>query len=100
MLLVLWEYQVRPERVDEFESMYRPDGPWTDLFRVCPAFVSITMWKDLRVPGRYLVADRWSSGVVYDEFVRERQAEIGELSARGARLWQREREAGRYELRD
>ncbi len=100
MLLVLWEYQVKPDRLEEFESMYRPDGPWTDFFRVCPAFVSITLWKDLRRPGRYLVADRWTSEALYDEFVKERATEIADLSARGARLWTSEHEMGRYDLRD
>ena len=100
MLLVLWEYQVKLDRVEEFESMYRPDGPWTHFFRDCPAFVSITLWKDLRRPGRYLVADRWTSEMMYVEFVQERATPIAELSARGARLWTSEREVGRYELRD
>ena len=100
MLLVLWEYEVKTDRIEEFESLYRPDGAWTDLFHVCPAFVSITLWKDLRRPGRYMVADRWTSETVYDEFVREQAVAIAELSARGARAWTSEREVGRYELRD
>jgi hypothetical protein len=28
----IWEYQVRPDRVDEFERLYGPQGEWSGLF--------------------------------------------------------------------
>ena len=45
MLLVVWEYRTKPERSEEFESFYRPDGPWGALMRQSPAFVSITLMQ-------------------------------------------------------
>ena len=98
MLVVVWEYLARPERVEEFESFYRPDGPWADLFRGCPGFVSITLMKDLREPRRFMVADRWTSEVAYEEFKRERAAEYRDLGERGARLYEREAEIGRFDF--
>ena len=100
MLVVVWEYLARPERVEEFESFYRPDGPWGELFRNCPAFVSSTLMKDLLQPRRFLVADRWTSVEVYEEFKRERAAEYRDLSDRGARLFEREAEIGRFDFRE
>ena len=100
MLLVVWEYMAKPERVEEFESFYRPDGPWGELFRQCPAFVSTTLMKDLRNPRRFVVADRWTSETMHEEFKRERALEYRSLSERGARLHEREAEIGRFDFLD
>ena len=100
MVVVVWEYRAKPERVDDFESFYRPDGPWGALFRQSPAFVSTTLMKDLRDAERFLVADRWTSEVVYEEFKRERAEEYRALSERGERLYEGEREIGRFDFLD
>ena len=100
MLVVVWEYMAKPDRIEDFESFYRPDGPWTELFRECPAFVSTTLMKDLREPQRFLVADRWTSEMLYEEFKRERAHDYDELSERGARLYTREAEVGRFDFLD
>ena len=100
MLVVVWEYRARAERVDEFESFYRPDGPWGDLFRESPAFISTTLMKDMREPTRFLVADRWTSEVAYEEFKREVATRYDEMSDRGRRLYDREHEIGRFDFLD
>ena len=100
MLVLVWEYRVRPERGEDFESFYRPDGPWGQLFRNTPGFVSVTLMKDLNDSGRFLVADRWTSEAVYEEFKREHPAEYASLSARGRRLYERETEVGRFDFVD
>lgn len=98
MLVIVWEYHARPERLEEFESFYRPDGPWGDLFRNAPGFVSITLMKDVRTPGRYMVADRWTSETLYEEFKLAHAREYMELVARGGRLYARESEVGRFDF--
>jgi quinol monooxygenase YgiN len=100
VLVVVWEYEVRPGCVEDFETLYRPDGAWSDFFRASPAFVSTTLMKDLRAPHRYLVADRWTSESVYEDFKRDHAAAYDALSARGARLHAMEREVGRFDFRD
>ncbi len=32
MLVVLWQYEVRPAAEAEFEVLYGPDGAWVGLF--------------------------------------------------------------------
>ena len=100
MLLVLWEYEVRPDATDDFESLYRPDGVWGDLMRQSPGFVSITLWKDRQNHHRYVVADRWTSEVLYEEFMRDRAAEIAALNERATRLRSREVALGRFDLKE
>jgi heme-degrading monooxygenase HmoA len=100
VLLVLWEYRVKPGHAEEFEALYRPDGVWTELLRQSPAFLSTTLWHDRRDPTRYVVADRWTSEVPYDEFVVQFDKEIAAMSERGRRNWDRETMLGRFDLLD
>jgi heme-degrading monooxygenase HmoA len=100
MLVIVWEYIAKPGRADDFESMYRPDGPWGELFRESPGFVSITLMKDLRNPRRFMVADRWTSESTYEDFKQAHAAPYRELSERGHRLIERESEIGRFDFLD
>ena len=100
MLVIVWQYDVRPGRAEDFEAFYRPDGPWGSLFHGAPGFVSVTLMKHLHQPGRYLVSDRWTSETLYEGFKAARAAEYRELSARGQRLIEREVEIGRFEFID
>jgi len=98
MFIVVWEYAVKPDRIEDFESFYRPDGPWTRLFHKYPGFVSTTLMKDLRNPRRYVVADRWTSEKLYDAFKQAAADAYDELSARGNRLIDKEAELGRFDF--
>jgi quinol monooxygenase YgiN len=98
MLVVVWEYRAHPERIEEFESFFRPDGPWGEFFRESPAFVSTTLMKDAREPHRFMVADRWTSETLYEEFKREHAPRYHDLSERSARLYVRETEIGRFDF--
>jgi len=100
VLVVVWEYRARPGREEEFESAYRPDGPWGELFRESPGFISTTLMKDLRDPLRFLVADRWTSETTYEEFKRSVAERYLDLSDRGRRLYEREIEIGRFDFLD
>ena len=100
MLLVLWEYRAKPGHTEDFESLYRPDGVWTELLKQSPAFISTTLWHDRRDPLRYVVSDRWTSEVPYDEFIVQFDAEIAAMSVRSKRNWDREVMMGRFDLLD
>ncbi len=100
MLLILWEYIARDRRQEEFEAFYRPDGPWTQLFREADGFVSTTLWKDQRNPRRFVVADRWTSVMLYEEFRHSHAAAYAALAERGKHLIDREVEIGRFDSTD
>jgi heme-degrading monooxygenase HmoA len=100
LLVIVWEYVVKPDRIGDFEDVYRPDGAWGALFRDAPGFVSITLMKDLRDPNRYVIADRWTSETLYEEFKRLRAAEYSALHNRGQRMIERENEIGRFDFVD
>ena len=100
MLVIVWEYDVKPGREEDFATMYRPDGPWGELFRESPAFVSITLMRDLKNPRRFMVADRWTSEAMYEEFKQAHAGPYRELSERGRRLLSSETEVGRFDFLD
>ena len=100
MLVVVWEYRARPDRIEDFEALYRADGAWARLFQGAPGFVSTTLMKDVRDPLRFMVADRWTSETLYDEFKRDHDAEYATLSRRGEALFEREQLLGRFDFRD
>jgi len=98
--VIVWEYMVKPDRIADFEDVYRPDGAWGALFRDAPGFVSITLMKDLRDPNRFVIADRWTSETLYEEFKRLHAAEYSALHDRGHRMIERENEIGRFDFVD
>jgi len=98
MLVIVWEYVVKPDRIEDFESFYRADGDWAELFRGDPGFVSTTLMRDLRDPHRYMVADRWTDEALYEEFKRTHAAEYDALDRRCRRMLERETELGRFDF--
>jgi heme-degrading monooxygenase HmoA len=96
MLLIVWEYMVRPDRVEEFEALYRPDGEWVDLLKKSPGFVSTTLMRDVRDPLRYIISDRWNSETSYDSLIRDFADEYAALNARGERTHRAEHLIGRF----
>ena len=98
MLVIVWEYMARKDRLDEFQSLYSPDGPWVDLFKNSPGFVSTTLMRDVRDPHRFVIADRWSSEESYEAFKREFAKEYQSLSERGERLHRAEHLIGRFQF--
>ena len=98
MLVIVWEYMARPDRIDEFESLYRPDGPWVELFRKSPGFVSTTLMRDIRDANRFVIADRWNSEESYEAFKKDFATEYESLSARGERTHRAEHLIGRFDF--
>ena len=98
MFVIVWEYMARPDRLDEFETLYRPDGPWVELFKHSPGFVSTTLMRDVRDPHRLVIADRWMSEESYEAFKQDFAAEYQALSARGERLHRAEHLIGRFDF--
>jgi len=98
VLVIVWEYMARRDRLEEFETLYRPDGAWVDLFKKSPGFVSTTLMRDIKDPLRFVIADRWMSEESYEAFKREFAADYTELSARGERLHRAEHQIGRFDF--
>jgi heme-degrading monooxygenase HmoA len=73
MLTLVFSYDARDP--EEFERVYGPDGEWAAFFRGAAGYVATELLRDLEVPGRYLVLDRWESREAYQAFVEANRDE-------------------------
>lgn len=97
MFTYVWEYRVRPERVDDFCAHYGPDGSWVALFRRSPGYVGTRLLRDVNDSGRFLTIDNWESREDYATFRRRFESEFTELDERCEALTASEKHLGDYE---
>ena len=92
----IWEFHVRRECEAEFEKLYGPAGEWARLFEKGEGYLGTELWRDVRVGGRYVTIDYWSSQDAYGAF-RERFREAYErLDEHCERLTERELPLGEF----
>ena len=90
MYIVIWEYQVKADRVAEFEEIYGAEGVWVQLFQKGTGYLGTQLLRDSKHPRRYITLDRWVSSEAYNSFKANRQTEYKELDARCEHLTDRE----------
>ena len=73
MLALVFSYDVH--EAAEFERVYGTDGEWAAFFRQGRGYVGTELLRDVEIPGRYLVIDRWESVAAYNSFVAEHREE-------------------------
>ena len=74
MYCYIWEYDVKPEHQETFESLYGPGGAWVKLFKTDPNYVRTELFRDRSNPERYVTVYRWSSEEACSSF-REKNRE-------------------------
>jgi len=94
--ICIWEYRVRPDRLDEYERAYGPEGEWATLFRRAPGFVRTELHRDRDDPLRFITIDCWETQAAWERFRADDAAEYEALDARCAALTTSEREIGRF----
>ena len=94
---IVWEYEVRPEKVAAFEVLYGPDGDWARLFRRADGYVETRLFRDTARPMLYLTIDRWLSRVAYEAFARAAGPAYAALDRRGEALTVHERRLGAFD---
>jgi len=92
----LWEFEVSPELVVDFEQHYGPAGPWAQLFSRSPDYIETLLLKDNAVPGRYLTVDRWRSEEAYLTFKSAFAAQYAQLDNECEQLTVGERSLGGF----
>ena len=70
----IWAYRVPSEGVDEFRSLYGPEGAWVRLFRQAAGYLDTVLYRDRNDRTRYVTIDRWESEQAFRGF-RTRFAE-------------------------
>jgi hypothetical protein len=82
VLAVVWSFQVRPGREDEFEQLHGADGDWTALSRRSRSFLGSSFLRELADPRRYLLTEYWSEMLIYEKHLADYSDEVAELQTR------------------
>jgi heme-degrading monooxygenase HmoA len=73
VIALVFSYEVRDAAA--FEQAYGASGEWSEFFRGAPGYIGTELLRDVEVPGRYLVVDRWESAEAYNAFATEHRDE-------------------------
>ena len=73
MIALVFSYEVRDP--EAFERAYGPDGEWAGFFKSGRGYVGTELLRDVEMPGRYLVIDRWQTADAYNTFASEHREE-------------------------
>ncbi|HSG99657.1 MAG TPA: antibiotic biosynthesis monooxygenase [candidate division Zixibacteria bacterium] len=98
MYLIIWEYEVRPERVAEFERAYRGDGVWAEFFGADPAYLKTELFRSSERGNVYLTCDYWRSENAYVAFCERNANRYRDIDAQCDELTLSERRLGAYTL--
>jgi heme-degrading monooxygenase HmoA len=94
---IVWEFQVKPDKIEEFERNYASYGTWAELFRRSPKYGGTVLTQDQADGTRYLLTDLWESTDAFAEFKRVHDAEYQALDKRCEELTIRETKLGTFE---
>jgi len=95
VIALVFSYEARDPA--EFERVYGPEGEWAAFFREGAGYIGTELLRDLEVPGRYLVVDRWESAEAYNAFVGAHREEYVSRSDETAFYHAQELRLGTFE---
>ena len=77
MIAILWRYDVRPERIVDFERTYAANGDWAKLFAKAAGYLGTELLRERQ--GVYLTIDRWCAQGDFDSFLGAHRADYEAL---------------------
>lgn len=93
----VWRYQVRPDRIADFERVYGPDGEWIALFRQASGYHSTRLLHDRDHTGWFMTVDTWESAAAFDAFRHAYSDEFDALDRQCEHLTLSETFVGRFQ---
>ena len=79
MIALVWQFEVKSGRNDEFEALYGADGPWTALSRRSRSFLGSSFMRDLAHVEPLSRHRVWSEMVVYERHHADFEDEVQAL---------------------
>lgn len=96
MYHIVWEYEVRADRLVEFEALYGPAGAWSRLFRQAGQYRGTDLFRDTERPTHFITLDRWTSRSAYEAYLSANRGAYERLDEAGAALTTAERRLGAF----
>jgi len=82
MIAIMWKFDVKDGREEEFEQFYGADGEWTALNRHSRSYLGSSFLRDQNRAARYIVIEYWSEMLVYEQHKTYRRDAMPTLEAR------------------
>ena len=60
MHVIMWEFQVHPDKVREFVAAYGSNGEWSQLFRLAAGYEGTELLSSTNDAARFVTIDRWN----------------------------------------
>ena len=86
MIAIMWQFDVKHEREDEFEQLYGVEGEWTAMNRHSRSYLGSSFLRDQSRSSRYIVIEYWSEMLVYEQHRAYRSDAIASLEQRSREL--------------
>ena len=96
MYVIIWEFQVKPEHVAEFEKSYGENGQWVKLFKSNSSYLGTELLRSSS--HHYLTIDRWKSEKAYESFLFDTQEEYETLDAQCLAFVEQETLLGKWKM--
>jgi len=96
MVTILWEYQVKADRIQEFEKIYASNGDWAELFQKGRGFLGTKLFHSLEHPQLYTTIDQWDSMKDYTTFLSQWKEEYEKLDTQCKGLTEHESYLGTF----
>jgi heme-degrading monooxygenase HmoA len=70
MYVILWKFEVDPEKVDAFVAAYNSEGVWAQLFAQAEGYLGTELLRSVDSDSRaqFVTIDRWQSSAHFDRF--------------------------------
>lgn len=81
MYVIIWEYQVKPDKQAEFEKTYAANGAWAELFKKGTGYLGTELLCKADQSLHFLTIDRWESKQAYETFLTHWGNEYQSLDA-------------------
>jgi len=82
MHIIIWEFRVREEHIQEFSKACGSHGDWASLFRRVEGYLGTELLRSSDERDLFLTIDRWESAACFANFQERFGAEYQKLDAR------------------
>ena len=97
MYVVVWEFVVRPEKVDAFVAAYQSEGAWAQLFAQAEGYLGTELLSAMdRDRIQYVTIDRWKAAEDFRRFQERFGTEYRRLDTQLEGLTIGERQLGTF----
>ena len=70
MHVIMWEFVVKPDKIQDFVAAYKATGDWAKLFGLANGYEGTELLSSTESADRFVTIDRWRS---LDDFARFQQ---------------------------